>query len=519
MILEHDKCNGCGLCARECPLSAIEMEEDLPRFTDKCVVCGLCVGVCPLGALAALPREETGPDAAVCDHCPVACRIPLENLGACQRYRNHKGEVVHTRPLLLPPEKDLKTLYQEALINQPVITAVGVGGSYPDYIPSPEAAREERDGVDVVTVVTESPLTYSSLLVKIDTDRFIGPETALVKYRGAPVGHITTEQYGSKIISLGGINVMKTKNRLKAVKLIVAAANGEPFKLKVTDGPELQLQAGRPPLIDQEPSQAMKVACGAAIMGIFGQRLKDLADEIIVLDSDITGLFSEGHVGHILGFEHQGLRPQGRYTTPGRYFGTPGSGWGGTDIQNPEEAFEVIDPDKVWLGMKVLVLEVTGQQAALLEAAEDKSFHQVELPLPAEEMRKIIARNMEPALTSVVYMGGCGGSARAGISNEPVKLNQAVHSGRAKLTLGGVPAFVLPGGGINFMVDTGAMQWRSFCWTPAPAVVAPIEYTMERETYYQLGGHKRKLRLLEEIGEERELRNWNDESSKDRKAD
>ena len=515
MILDQEKCNGCGLCARECPLTAIEMEGELPKFTGACVVCGLCVGLCPTAALAAPPREETGEEAAVCDHCPVACRIPPESLGACQRYRNKDGAVLHARPLLLPPEKDLGVLYREALLNRPVITAVGAGGSYPDYIPAPEAAREERDGVDVVTVVTESPLTYSSLLVKIDTDRFIGPETAPVKYRGARVGHVTTEQYGSKMISLGGINVMKSKNRLKAVKLIVAAANGEPFKLQVTDGPELQLQVGRPPLIDEEPSQAMKVACGAAIMGMFGQKLKDLAEEIIVLDSDITGLFSEGHVGHILGFEPRGLRPRGTYTTPGRYFGNPGQGWGGTDILEPEEAFEVVDPDKVRPGMRVLILEVTGTKAALLEADQDKAFHRVELPLAAAEMRELIARNKEPAMTSAVYMGGSGGSARAGVSGNPVKLNRAVHSGRARLTLGGVPAYVLPGGGINFMVDTGAMEWRSFCWTPAPAVVAPIEYTMERETYYELGGHKRDLRLLSEIGEERELRPWSEKLPQD----
>jgi hypothetical protein len=178
---------------------------------------------------------------------------------------------------------------------------VGAGGTYPDYIPAPLAARETRDGVDVVTVVTESPLTYSSMLLKLDTDRFIGSETAPVKYRGTAVGHVTTEQYGSKMISLGGINVMKTKARLKAVKLIVDAANGEEFKLKVAGGAKLELKVGQAPIVDGSPSHDMKIACGAAIMGMFGERLQGMADEIIVLDSDITGLFSEGHGGHILG--------------------------------------------------------------------------------------------------------------------------------------------------------------------------------------------------------------------------
>jgi 6-hydroxynicotinate reductase len=362
----------------------------------------------------------------------------------------------------------------------------------------------------VVTVVTESPLTYSSLLLKIDTDRFIGKECAPVKYKGATVGHVTTEQYGSKMISLGGINVMKTKDRLKAVKLIVEACNKNEFALAVEGGARLDLKLGAPPEIDGEPSHAMKIACGAAIMGIFGERLKHLADEIIVLDSDITGLFSEGHVGHTLGFEWRGIKPKGRYTTPGRYFGNPGKGWGGTDIEDPLQAFDVIDADKIFPGMRLLVLEVTGTHAAMLEADQEGNFHKVDIPSEAREITRLIGENKEPALTSAMYMGGCGGSARAGVSGNPVKLNLAVHAGKAKLSIGGVPAYVMPGGGINFIVDVGKMQWRSFCWTPAPAVVAPIEYTMELETYYGLGGHKRKMRILEDIIAERNIRRWGD---------
>ena len=273
-------------------------------------------------------------------------------------------------------------------------------------------------------------------------------------------------------------------------------------------GASLELKVGEAPVIDGETSQDMKIACGGAIIGIFGQTLKDLADDIIVLDSDITGLYSEGHVGHVQGSTWRGIRPKGHYTTPGRYFGNPGSGWGGTDITDPTQAFDVVDKDKVWPGMKLLILEVTGNHAALLEADEDKKFHLVDLPADAADLRELIAQNKEPAMTSAMYMGGCGGSARAGVSGNPVKLNRAVHEGRARLTVGGVPAYVTPGGGINFIVDVGAMQWRTFCWTPAPAVLAPIEYTMEEKTYHELGGRKRKLCLLSEIAKDREIRTW-----------
>jgi len=509
ILLSEDLCTGCGLCARECPLLAIEIKDNLPFFFDTCVGCALCVTICPVEALQVKSNENLHEKLTIqCDHCPVGCLIAPDHLGACKRYKNESGRIVNAQLLLLPEDTDLQEHYREALLNIPVITAVGAGSTYPDYIPAPVAAEKRIDDVDVVTVVTECPLTYSSMLFKIDTERFIGEETAPVKYRGAVVGHVTTEQYGSKMITVGGINVMKGKNRLKAVRLIVGAGNHEPVILKVEGGAELELTAGQPPIINGQPGEAMKISCGAAMMGIFGEKLKDLADEIIVLDGDITGLFSESHVGRGFGFTWSGIIPKGKYSTPGRYFGTPGEGWGGTDIHDPVKAFDLESAERIRSGMKLLVLEVTGTHAALLEADEKGNFYPIPLTSEVKGIRDLIAQNSQPALTSAMYFGGCGGSARAGITGNPVKLNNAVHSGSVKLTVGGVPAYVMPGGGINFIVDTGKMQWRSFSWTPTPAVVAPIEYTMEKKTYFEIGGHKRKLLLLDEIIRSRKIRKW-----------
>jgi ferredoxin len=510
MRLDQEKCTQCGLCGQECPVQAIAIKKkDFPVFGSACVRCGLCVSVCPAEAISRPDAGDLRERAVGCDHCPVACEVPEGFLGACQRYRNEEGRLSPARPLVLPPPKELTELYRDALIRQPVITAIGAGGTYPDYKPAPLAAQKRVENLDVVTVVTESPLTYSSMLLKIDTDRPIGEETSVVKYRGAAVGHVTTEQYGSKMISLGGINVMKSKQRLKATRLIVGLANGEAAELSVEGGAKLRLQVGQPPVIDGRESEDMKIACGAAIMGMFGPRLHTLADEIIILDSDITGLFSESHVGHVFGFEWRGLKPRGRYGSPGRYFGTPGEGWGGSDVTDPSKAFDIVSPEKIRPGMKVLVLEVTGRQAALLEADEERRFHALPLPEEVKDVRDLIAENKEPSVTSAIYMGGSGGSARAGVTGNPIRLNRAVHKEEVRLSVGGVAAFVLPGGGINFMVDVGRMRWRPFSWTPAPAVVAPIEYTMERETYLRLGGHKQNLTLLEDIHKTWRVRKWN----------
>lgn len=65
LILEKEKCTGCGTCARVCPTEAISRgpvaaarrfpttEEIIPNLYDphKCVYCGTCVYMCPFSAL------------------------------------------------------------------------------------------------------------------------------------------------------------------------------------------------------------------------------------------------------------------------------------------------------------------------------------------------------------------------------------------------------------------------------------------------------------------------------------
>ncbi len=60
---------------------------------------------------------------------------------------------------------------------------------------------------------------------------------------------------------------------------------------------------------------------------------------------------------------------------------------------------------------------------------------------------------------------------------------------KARLTVGGAPTFVLPGGGINFMVDVEKVMRGAFAWAPTPAMICPIEYTMTLEDFREMGGH------------------------------
>ena len=48
--VDRDKCKGCGLCSRLCPVRNIEMD-DFPQWSDKCETCMRCLSFCPSNAV------------------------------------------------------------------------------------------------------------------------------------------------------------------------------------------------------------------------------------------------------------------------------------------------------------------------------------------------------------------------------------------------------------------------------------------------------------------------------------
>jgi hypothetical protein len=71
-----------------------------------------------------------------------------------------------------------------------------------------------------------------------------------------------------------------------------------------------------------------------------------------------------------------------------------------------------------------------------------------------------------------------------------------------RVTSGGAPVIVWPGGGITYMADVSRMPDGSFGSVPTPAIVAPIEFTMRADDYAMLGGHTGHVRRLEDLGDE-----------------
>jgi len=498
MIVDWETCIGCGLCKEVCPLGAISMtQEEKASISEICVDCHACTKVCLKEAIG--PEKGPKEGGVKCPSCPISCYIKGGNTGACQRFINRDGDLVRNIPL--QRYEDVKEIVgedYEKVIRKPLITGIGAGTTYPDTKPAPYIVQSKLDGIDVVTVVTEAPLSYSGIKVKIDTDLHMGEEGAPVLIGQRKVGHLCTEEYGSKILSLGGVNLLTGKNGLTVARLIVDIANRKEFHLKVEEGAEMVLQVGKAPLIDGEIGKRMRVGCGSASMGLFGRYFLDAADEVIVLDSHLIGQFTEHAAGRELGAKFSGLRLRARPSTPGRYFGEHGRGWGGTPIQDPIEIIEGFDPQIAKPGMTVLITETTAERSALFRLGKDGKFTKIELTPKAKKAVEMIASNCQPSRVSAIFVGGSGGSARAGVTKIPVKLNQAIHQNRAKLTVGGAPTYILPGGGITFLVDVEKVMVRAFTYVPTPATVVPLEYTMRLDEYLEMGGHQEAIRKLED---------------------
>lgn len=447
------------------------------------------------------------PDKIRCDACPVLCYIAEGRSGACDRYANEGGNLVRVDPLvivehagtagreLVPFMKDEPDWDGELICKRDgFITGVGAGTTYPDYKPAPFIVSSQIDGVDMVTVVSEAIYSYCGVKIKIDTDRHLGPEQNTVRAQGEAVGHVTTGEYGSQMLSLGGVNHLtggsKKEGRMTC-DTVMNLCNGEAVELSVDDGVCVVVQAGKAPIIDDVEEERMRVGCGSATIGIFAKQWTEHVDEVVVVDDHITGVLSEHQAGRMLGVAPTGIRIKGRRSTPGRYFqvAEPGSGWGGTNIEDPLTLLEDFDPKVAKPGTTLLLVSTTGDHAAYFSLDDRLKPVEKEMPPALKASVARIQENCEAALCSVLFIAGAGGSLRAGVTENPVALTRSVKDTLTYVSCGGAPVFVWPGGGITFMVDVTLMPKQSFGYVPTPAIVAPIEFTMRLDDYRALGGH------------------------------
>jgi len=271
--------------------------------------------------------------------------------------------------------------------------------------------------------------------------------------------------------------------------------------MTVDGGAGLTVQSGRAPIINGVEEKRMRVGCGSASIGMFAKQWAPIVDEVVVVDDHITGVLSEHQAGRLLDVPPTGIKIKGRKSTPGRYFqvAEPGTGWGGTNISDPMTILGAFDAKIAWPGLRLLMVSTTGEQSGYYILDEDlRPVLQTRLPSEIAETVALVEDNCEPAVTSVLFMGGAGGSLRAGVTRNPVQLTRSVRQCITHVTCGGAPAYLWPGGGITIMVDVADMPTNSFGYVPTPALVAPIEFTMRLDDYRDLGGHMEAVIPLEE---------------------
>jgi hypothetical protein len=199
---------------------------------------------------------------------------------------------------------------------------------------------------------------------------------------------------------------------------------------------------------------------------------------------------------------------KGRRSTPGRYFrvAEPGTSWGGTNLEDPLSILDPFHGRGARPGLRLLMVSTTGEHSAYFELDEDLRPLEKELPAVLRESVARIRENCEPALCTVLFMGGAGGSLRAGVTENPVKLTHSVRDALTRVTCGGAPVYVWPGGGITIMADVSRMPESAFGYVPTPALVAPIEFTMRLSDYAALGGYMDHVRPLSSIPRDGESR-------------
>lgn len=493
-----EACKGCMLCEKNCPLDAVHVVERKAIVSENCCECGVCTRVCKFGAISKPADLSEG--YAICSHCSVQCRVPLGHTGACKRYTNENGELVRNRKLVMQPSSAV--IYPDRRLEGPLTTAVGAGTNYPCIRPAPHIVSGIRDGVEVVTVVTEAPLSYSAAVVKLDTNTYIGEEGDPVYRDGKLVGMVNTEEYGSKMIAVGGANKLTGTDGFVVARTITELANGEEVELSVNRKTKVVVQAGKAPVINGVVESKMRIGCGSATVGLFAKKMKEAVDECIVIDHHVVGLFTEHLAGADVGMEWSGVIPNARKSSRGRYFGEHGEGIGGTTIATPRDAIKSVDMTRAKAGMQILVLNTTGEIRALFEVLADGDVKEIPMTDKATALADDITNNCEESLASVMYTGGTGGSARGGVCSRPLAITKAVHEGKAVLTIGGAPTYILPGGGIDFIVDAGKMVDKGVTWVPTPATVAPVEYTMTKADYEAIGGHMGAIRPVDELRKE-----------------
>ena len=104
IIIDREKCIGCGLCAADCPAEKLEVENGKAVYTPECIQCGHCVAVCPRAAVS-IPEYDM---ADVEEYDPEGFRLKPEQVLHAIKFRR---SIRSYKPQKLP-RTDMELLVQ-----------------------------------------------------------------------------------------------------------------------------------------------------------------------------------------------------------------------------------------------------------------------------------------------------------------------------------------------------------------------------------------------------------------------
>ena len=207
----------------------------------------------------------------------------------------------------------------------------------------------------------------------------------------------------------------------------------------------------------------MRVGCGSATIGIFAQQWHGHVDEVVVVDDHITGVLTEHQAGRFLDMPPTGIRCAAASRRPAATSRSPTPAPAGAAPTSPIRCRS----SKAGIrraarpGLRLLMVSTTGEDAAWFVLDEQLCRSRRRCRRRSQRVVERIGENCEPALSTVLFVAGAGGSLRAGVTENPVRLTRSIKDLLVNVTCGGAPVYVWPGGGITLMVDVARMPDNS----------------------------------------------------------